>query len=298
MIVASLKRPCGGVCLTANFQECSAIQIKPTCAGTAMQGFTRPISSLPSTQELSSVRPANPRRHGQAQAPSWAPQSLSARPASAETPAPLQQQPPSLPSTSSSSEDSSTRFYRETDPSRNGFLSKRTDENASSHYDPLNFQAQSLLHVVVLHDMDLERNIRVHQRLRHVVGLSSGEIVEIVLDLLLSLLVAGGGGLGVDGEIDGAPISAVEDGGRPDVEEDYGVAWTEIILDRPLHGVSALIAEIDCDGDLPVGPGAANWVLLAKSSGSVCGCDLQPAMTVGVEIWNGIWLSKHHNNKA
>nr|GMC78749.1 zinc finger protein CONSTANS-LIKE 2-like [Ipomoea batatas] len=45
------------------------------------------------------------------------------------------QQPPSLPSTSSSSEDSSTRFYRETDPSRNGFLSKRTDENASSHYD-------------------------------------------------------------------------------------------------------------------------------------------------------------------
>nr|GMC83795.1 zinc finger protein CONSTANS-LIKE 2-like [Ipomoea batatas] len=44
------------------------------------------------------------------------------------------QQPPSLPSTSSSSEDSSTRFYRETDPSRNGFLSKRTDENASSHY--------------------------------------------------------------------------------------------------------------------------------------------------------------------
>ncbi|XP_019162275.1 PREDICTED: zinc finger protein CONSTANS-LIKE 9-like [Ipomoea nil] len=44
-----------------------------------------------------------------------------------------QLQPPSLPSTSSSSEDSSTRFYRETDP--NGFLSKRTDENASSHYD-------------------------------------------------------------------------------------------------------------------------------------------------------------------
>nr|GMC78750.1 hypothetical protein CR513_39626 [Ipomoea batatas] len=103
--------------------------------------------------------------------------------------------------------------------------------------------------------MDLERNIGVHQRLRHVVGLSSGEIVEIVLDLLLSLLVAGGGGLGVDGDIDGAPIRAVEDGGRPDVEEDYGVAWTEIILDSPLHGVSALIAEIDCDGDLPVGPG-------------------------------------------
>lgn len=51
---------------------------------------------------------------------------------------PLQLQPPSLPSTSSSSEDSSTRFYRETDggfSSRNGFLSKRTDENASSHYD-------------------------------------------------------------------------------------------------------------------------------------------------------------------
>nr|GMC87977.1 zinc finger protein CONSTANS-LIKE 2-like [Ipomoea batatas] len=55
-------------------------------------------------------------------------------PFSSSTPLQLQQ-PPSLPSTSSSSEDSSTRFYRETDPSRNRFLSKRTDENASSHYD-------------------------------------------------------------------------------------------------------------------------------------------------------------------
>nr|GMC89893.1 hypothetical protein CR513_39626 [Ipomoea batatas] len=163
--------------------------------------------------------------------------------------------------------------------------------------------------------MDLERNIRVHQRLRHVVGLSSGEIVEIVLDLLLSLLVAGGGGLGVDGEIDGAPIRAVEDGGRPDVEEDYGVAWTEIILDSPLHGVSALIAEIDCDGDLPVGPGGGcarreargSWLLqigccwpnlVEAFVAVVCSLPCWAAMTVGVEIWNGIWLNRSSCTKA
>nr|GMD11450.1 nitric oxide synthase-interacting protein [Ipomoea batatas] len=97
-------------------------------------------------------------------------------------------------------------------------------EAAAPHYHsaepkPLNLQAQPLLHVVLLLRLLVRR-----RRLRH------------------------------DGEVDGAPIGAVEDGGGADVEQDHGVARSEVVLDRPLHGVRALVAQIDGDGDFPLRP--------------------------------------------
>lgn len=49
-----------------------------------------------------------------------------------------------------------------------------------------------------------------------------------------------------------APVYAVEDGSWPDVEEDNGVSWTEVVLDCPFNGEGALVAEVDGNGDAAV----------------------------------------------
>ncbi|KAI8557716.1 hypothetical protein RHMOL_Rhmol04G0031300 [Rhododendron molle] len=101
---------------------------------------------------------------------------------------------------------------------------------------------------MILHYMDLKRNPRLHKRLRHVIGFRHRERVELVLELLLRLLVD-------DGEVYGAPIGAVEDGGGADVEEDDGVAGAEVLADGPLDGEGALVAEVDGDADAALGAG-------------------------------------------
>jgi hypothetical protein len=52
--------------------------------------------------------------------------------------------------------------------------------------------------------------------------------------------------------IDGTPIGTVEDTSWTDVEEDHGVAWSEIVLNRPSDGVGAFVAEINGDRDFSV----------------------------------------------
>nr|GLL28814.1 Os07g0551501 [Ipomoea trifida] len=112
-----------------------------------------------------------------------------------------------------------------TDGSKPAFGAPAGSAEASApHYHsaepkPLDLQAQPLLHVVLLLRLLVRR-----RRLRH------------------------------DGEVDGAPIGAVEHGGGADVEQDHGVARSEVVLDRPLHGVRALVAQIDGDGDFPLRP--------------------------------------------
>ena len=63
-------------------------------------------------------------------------------------------------------------------------------ESPASHDDstesePLDLEAQPLLHVVILHDVDLVGDLRLPQRPRQIGGFQSGERVEIVLQLLL-----------------------------------------------------------------------------------------------------------------
>ncbi|KAM1263603.1 hypothetical protein ACFX2G_029204 [Malus domestica] len=58
----------------------------------------------------------------------------------------------------------------------------------AAHHDdfeaePLDFQTQPLLHVVLF--VDLVRRLGLLERLGEVVGLGDGEIVDIVLELLL-----------------------------------------------------------------------------------------------------------------
>ena len=63
-------------------------------------------------------------------------------------------------------------------------------ESPASHDDstesePLDLEAQPLLHVVILHDVDLVGDLRLPQRPCQIGGFQSGERVEIVLQLLL-----------------------------------------------------------------------------------------------------------------
>ena len=63
-------------------------------------------------------------------------------------------------------------------------------ESAASHdnrteSEPLDLEAKPLLHVVILHDVDLVGDLRLLQRPRQIGGFQSGERVEIVLQLLL-----------------------------------------------------------------------------------------------------------------
>ena len=66
--------------------------------------------------------------------------------------------------------------------------------------EPLDLEAQPLLHVVILHDVDLVRDLHLPQRPRQIGGFQSGECVEIVLQLLLIVggrrRRRGGGGSG------------------------------------------------------------------------------------------------------
>ena len=130
----------------------------------------------------------------------------------------------------------------------------RSPESPAAHHDgaeaePLDLQAQPLLHVVVLDYVDLVRRLGFLKRPGEVVGFGDGEIVEIVLELLLGLLVFG------DGDVGGAPVGAVEDASGPDVEEDDGIARAEVVLDGPFDGEGALVAEIDGDPDSALGSG-------------------------------------------
>ncbi|GJN32669.1 hypothetical protein PR202_gb21189 [Eleusine coracana subsp. coracana] len=121
--------------------------------------------------------------------------------------------------------------------------------------EPLNLEAEALLHVVVLDDVDLVGDPGVLERPGEVLGLGRGEGGEVVLH-------PDGGGLGVvaavggrvrverrDGEVGAAPVRAVEDGGGADVEEDDGVPGAEVVVDGPAHGVRRLVGEVDGDGE-------------------------------------------------
>ena len=141
------------------------------------------------------------------------------------------------------------------------------DDSAES--EPLDLEAKPLLHVVILHDVDLVGDLRLLQRPRQIGGFRGGERVEIVLQLLLIVggrrRGRGGGGgyiIGVavevgrgNGEVDRAPVGAEEDGGGADVEEDDGVAGSDVVVDGPAYSVSRLVGEIDGDADLAAGAG-------------------------------------------
>lgn len=133
------------------------------------------------------------------------------------------------------------------------------DDGAQSQ--PLNLQAQPLLHVVILHDVNLHRDMGVHERLRQVVGLLRRQVVVLLLHLprrrrrRLGEGVVGGGGAVGGGGGGGAPVGAVENAGGPDMEEDHGVAGADVVVHRPLHGEGALVAEVDGDGDAAEGGG-------------------------------------------
>lgn len=97
--------------------------------------------------------------------------------------------------------------------------------------------------------------MRVHQRLGQVRRFRGRKRVEVVLELPLLLLVASVD----DGEVDGAPVCAVEDGGGTDVEEDHGVTGTQILMNGPLDSEGTLVAEIDGDADLALGAGGGGF---------------------------------------
>jgi hypothetical protein len=116
------------------------------------------------------------------------------------------------------------------------------------------FQAPGATHVVVLDDVDLEGDLRGDERLGQVLRLDGREEVEVLLSLLPRLLrlVGGRHGQRVDGDGDGAPVGAVEDGGGADVKQHDGVPGAEVVLDRPLDGEGRLIGEVDGDADAAV----------------------------------------------
>lgn len=87
---------------------------------------------------------------------------------------------------------------------------------------------------MILDYMNLEGNTSLDDQLSQVVGLGGGEGVKVVFQLLLGLFVGGCGG--------GAPVGTVENGGGTNVEEDDGVAGTEVVLDGPVDGVGTLVA--------------------------------------------------------
>ena len=97
---------------------------------------------------------------------------------------------------------------------------------------------------MIFHDVDLERDARLDKRGRQRLRLRGGEGVEIVFQLLLGFR----GGV-LRGRNEGAPVGAVEDACGAHVQDDDGVAGAEVVLDRPLDGEGALVAEIDGDGD-------------------------------------------------
>lgn len=126
----------------------------------------------------------------------------------------------------------------------------RTEPSAAHDHgtesQALYLQAQPLLHVVVLHDVDFVGELGLHQGLGQGRGLGGREIVEIVLQLSL-------GGLHGErcrveilgiGEWDGlgAPVGAVEDARGAHVEEHHVVPGPQVVLHGPSHGVRALVA--------------------------------------------------------
>ena len=128
--------------------------------------------------------------------------------------------------------------------------------------ESLDLQAQPLPHVVILHDVDLVRDLRLPQRPRDIGGLRSSERVEVLLQLLLRHLGSRGGDdavavvhiRGGDREVNGAPVGPEEDRSGTDVEEDHGVAWSYIVIHSPAHGVGRLVREIDGHSNLAAGP--------------------------------------------
>ena len=149
------------------------------------------------------------------------------------------------------------------DPARGAEAAAAHDQGGQAK--ALGLEAEALLHVVVLDDVDLEGDLRADERLREVLRLGGGEGVEVLLPLLLGLLglLLGGRGarraLGdvgvgvvVDGDRDGAPVGAVEDRGGAHVEQHDGVPGAEVVLHGPLDGEGGLVGEVDGDGDAAV----------------------------------------------
>lgn len=125
----------------------------------------------------------------------------------------------------------------------------------STQSKSLNLQTEPLLHIMILHNVDFERDLRVHKRLRQIGRLRSGEGVEIIFQLLLRLLVVGVD----DGEVHGAPVSTVEDGSGAHVEQNNSISGAEVVMDGPLDGESRFVAEIDGDADLALGVGGGSF---------------------------------------
>jgi hypothetical protein len=127
--------------------------------------------------------------------------------------------------------------------------------------EALDLEAEALLHVVVPDDVDLVGDAGVLERAGEVVGLGGREGVVVVLHparggggLAVAVAVLGGGGARVgEGDVDGAPVGAVEHGGGAHVEQDDGVPGAEVVGDGPAHGVGGLVGEVDGDGDAAVG---------------------------------------------
>ncbi|PWZ40378.1 hypothetical protein Zm00014a_015470 [Zea mays] len=99
--------------------------------------------------------------------------------------------------------------------------------------EALDLEAEALFHVVVPDDVDLVGDARVLERPGDVIGLGGRESVVVVLHPARS----GGLGIGVtatkailgvgardgEGDVDGAPVDAVEHGGGAHVEQNDGV---------------------------------------------------------------------------
>lgn len=128
----------------------------------------------------------------------------------------------------------------------------------SAETQPLHLQAKPFLHVVVFHYVDFERDLSLHQRLSHVCRFHACEGVEVVLQLPLRFfcgVCVRRNGAGVpEAEVNAAPVGTIEYARGPYVEEDHGVSGTEIVLHCPSDGEGTLVAQVDSDRDLPVGP--------------------------------------------
>jgi hypothetical protein len=115
---------------------------------------------------------------------------------------------------------------------------------------------------MILHYMNLERNISIQQWFSQQIGFVICKTIKIILKFLPFLIVRTvwvilikRGVVVIDLVLNGPPISAVEGGGRPDVEEDHGITWTEVVLDRPFDCICTLVGKVHGYGNPAVGCG-------------------------------------------
>jgi hypothetical protein len=110
--------------------------------------------------------------------------------------------------------------------------------------------------------MNLERNISLQQWFSQQIGFVICKTIKIILKFLPFLIVRTvwvilikRGVVVIDLVLNGPPISAVAGGGRPDVEEDHGITWTEVVLDRPFDCICTLVGKVHGYGNTAVGCG-------------------------------------------